>query len=83
MAASFVNSPEFISTYGTNLSNAAFLNLIYQNVLDRTSDQGGANYWLGQLNSGYSRSNLLASFAISEENYNSVHSLITDGIWFV
>lgn len=48
----------------------------------------GLNYWLSQaggvgLNGGYARSNLLASFAISDENYNSVSPLITDGIWFV
>lgn len=83
VAASFIASPEFIATYGTNLSNATFLNLVYQNVLDRTPDQGGSDYWLGQLNNGYARSNLLASFAISDENYNAVSPSIADGIWFV
>ena len=88
VAGSFIASPEFTSLYGTNLSNSAFLNLVYQNVLDRAPDADGLNYWLNQaggvgLNGGYERSNLLASFAISEENYNSVSPLITDGIWFV
>ena len=83
VAASFIASPEFVRTYGTNLSNAAFLNLVYQNVLDRLPDQSGSDYWMGQLNGGYARSNLLASFAISDENYNSVAPQITDGIWFV
>lgn len=46
------------------------------------------NYWLneaggGGLNGGYARSNLLASFAISDENFAAVQPLITDGIWFV
>jgi Ca2+-binding RTX toxin-like protein len=88
VAASFIASPEFINLYGTNLSNAAFVNLVYQNVLDRTPDADGLNYWLtlaggSGLNGGYARSNLLASFAISEENYNSVSPLISDGIFFV
>lgn len=88
VAASFIASPEFIGLYGTNLSNSAFLNLVYQNVLDRAPDQAGMDYWLNQaggmgLNGGYARSNLLASFAISDENYNSVSGLIADGIWFV
>lgn len=82
MAASFIASPEFIRLYGNNTSNAAFLNLVYQNVLDRAPDQGGSDYWLGSLNNGYSRANMLASFAISDENYNSVSPLISDGIWF-
>ncbi|MGK2959435.1 MAG: DUF4214 domain-containing protein [Acidimicrobiales bacterium] len=83
MAATFITSPEFIRLYGNNTSNAAFLNLVYQNVLDRAPDQGGSDYWLGQLNNGYSRANMLASFAISDENYNSVSPLISDGIFFV
>lgn len=83
VAASFIASPEFITKYGSNTSNTDFLNLIYQNVLDRAPDQAGSDYWLGQLNGGYARSNMLASFAISDENYNSVVPLISDGIFFV
>ncbi|HEX4890200.1 MAG TPA: DUF4214 domain-containing protein [Alphaproteobacteria bacterium] len=88
LAASFIASPEFIFKYGGNTSNAAFLTLVYQNVLDRTPDQAGMNYWLTEaggngLDGGYARSNLLASFAISNENVNAVNPLITDGIWFV
>ncbi|MGK2872966.1 MAG: DUF4214 domain-containing protein [Alphaproteobacteria bacterium] len=83
VAASFIASPEFTGKYGVNTGNAAFLNLVYQNVLDRAPDQAGNDYWLGHLNSGYSRANMLASFAVSDENYHSVSPLITDGIWFV
>lgn len=83
VAASFIASPEFVRLYGNTTSNAAFINLVYQNVLDRAPDQAGSDYWLGQLNSGYARSNMLASFAVSDENYNSVAPLIADGIWFV
>lgn len=88
VAASFMASPEFISLYGANLSNTAFLNQVYQNVLDRAPDQAGADYWMNHasgvgLSGGYARSNLLASFAISDENFNSRTPLIADGIWFV
>lgn len=86
VAASFIASPEFIRTYGANLDNAAFLNQVYLNVLDRLPDQQGYDYWLNSTNSGlnhgYARANLLASFAISDENYNAVSPLIADGIWF-
>jgi serralysin len=83
VAASFIASPEFIALNGVNTSNAQFVNLLYQNVLDRAPDTVGNNFWLGLLNSGYARSNMLASFAISEENVTGVAPLISDGIWFV
>ena len=83
MASSFIASPEFIAKYGSNTSNAAFVNLIYQNVLDRAPDPEGGAYWLDQLNSGFVRANMLASFAISGENYAIVRPFISDGIFFV
>ncbi|MEQ1890734.1 MAG: DUF4214 domain-containing protein [Alphaproteobacteria bacterium] len=83
VAASFIASAEFTSKYGSNFSNAAFVDLVYQNVLDRAPDTAGGDYWLGQLDSGLARSSMLASFAISDENYNSVRPLLNDGIFFV
>lgn len=82
VAASFIASPEFVAKYGGGASNTEFIELIYQNVLDRAPDQAGGDYWLGQLNEGYARSNMLASFAVSVENYNSVKPLIMDGIFY-
>ncbi|CAN0249906.1 unnamed protein product, partial [Phaeothamnion confervicola] len=83
VAASFIASEEFIRLNGANTSNAEFVNLLYQNVLHRAGDAGGFAYWLDELNNGGARSNMLASFAISDENYNAVVPLISDGIWFV
>lgn len=83
VAASFIASSEFIGLNGSNTSNAQFVNLLYQNVLDRAPDAAGLDFWLGQLDNGYARSNMLASFAISDENYNAVAPLISDGVWFV
>jgi len=83
VAASFIASTEFINLNGANTSNAQFVNLLYQNVLDRAPDAAGNAYWLGQLDSGFGRSNMLASFAISSENLTSVAPLISNGIFFV
>lgn len=83
MAASFIASPEFIAKYGSSISDALFVDLMYQNVLDRAPDPEGGAYWLGELNNGYSRFNMLASFAVSNENYATVRPLINDGIFFV
>lgn len=88
VAASFIASAEFTGRYGSAASNAAFVDMVYRNVLGRAPDAAGMNYWLTEaggsgLNGGYARSNLLASFAISDENYNAVSPIIADGIWFV
>lgn len=47
----FTYSPEFQQRYGS-LTNYQFIGLVYQNVLCRTPDSGGLNYWLDQLNAG-------------------------------
>jgi len=62
----FATSGEFQSRYGA-LDNGAFVDLIYQNVLNRAPDAAGRAYWVGQLDAkrktrgqvmvGYSESN--------------------------
>lgn len=49
-AQAFTESPEFTSTYGPSVSNGAFVNLLYQNILSRAPDQAGYNYWLNEIN---------------------------------
>ncbi len=43
--AGFVRSPEFQATYG-NLTDEAFVEMLYQNVLNRASDTGGKAVWV-------------------------------------
>jgi len=85
MANNFIISDEFKTTYGTpeSVTNNAFLNLIYQNVLDRAADGDGFTYWMNELNSGFAREAVLASFSESVENQANVAGAITDGIWYV
>jgi len=80
IAQSFINSPEFAATYGSNLSNAAFINALYSNVLHRAPDAGGQSYWLNALNSGASRAQVLTAFSESNENVANVATLIGHGI---
>lgn len=77
---SFVVSPEFISKYGANSSNAEFVGLLYEHVLHRPLDQPGFEYWNADLNSGISRGAVLASFAQSPENQAQTLPLIANGI---
>ena len=62
----FVNSAEFQETYGA-LGNAAFVNLLYQNVLGREADATGLNTWVAQLETGTSRAVVVRGFSESAE----------------
>jgi hypothetical protein len=66
IATSFTNSPEFIQDYGT-LSNNAFVQQLYQNVLGRPADTGGLQFWGNQLASGASRGAIVIGFSQSPE----------------
>lgn len=67
MSEFFVQSQEFIDTYGS-LSNAGYVALIYQNVLQRQQDPGGYSYWLNLLNTGrINRGQLMLLFSESQE----------------
>ena len=81
MALEFNSSPEFISLYGANNSNDDYLNLLYNNVLDRDGDAGGHAFWLGHLDAAtVTREKLLIDFSESIENKTNVIELIASGI---
>lgn len=66
VAATFAGSGEFERRYGT-LSDAAFVDRIYRNVLGRAADPNGRAYWIGRLRAGTSRGLLVAQFSQSGE----------------
>ena len=66
VAATFAGSNEFKNRYGS-LSDGAFVDRIYQNVLGRPADPSGRAYWIKKLRSGTSRGVLVAQFAQSGE----------------
>jgi len=83
VAASFVVSTEFQQLYGSNISDNAFLTALYSNVLHRTPDQAGFDYWNGQVSKGMTRADILASFSESTENQVQVVAKIQNGIDFI
>ncbi|MFZ6777672.1 DUF4214 domain-containing protein [Undibacterium sp. Ji83W] len=83
VAASFVISAEFKQLYGANISDNAFLTALYSNVLHRTPDQAGFDYWNGQVSKGMTRADILASFSESTENQVQVIAKIQNGIDFI
>ncbi|MGB3246586.1 MAG: DUF4214 domain-containing protein, partial [Sulfitobacter sp.] len=85
MAGFFMQSEEFAQRYGdpNTLSDRAFLDLLYANVLDRTSDQAGFDFWSAQQAAGLSRPEMLQYFSESVENYDNVAASIDMGIFYV
>jgi len=83
VANAFINSTEFVKSYGNNLSNSALVNALYTNILHRAPDAAGANYWLATLDkntSSNARADLLVNFSESAENIGNVATLIANGI---
>jgi hypothetical protein len=81
MAQYFSNSAEFRALYGPNISNAEYTDTLYTNVLGRSPDAGGYQYWNTQLNSGLSRGEMLLLFSDSDENVALIAPQIDGGIW--
>ncbi len=66
IAQFFTESPEFQTRYGS-LSDADFVDLIYQNVFGRLPDAGGRAFWINRLATDLTRGGLLLFFSESEE----------------
>lgn len=80
IASAYVSSSEFQQSYGS-LSNADFIQRIYQNVLDRAGDTNGVTYWTNVLNSGATRGQVVASFSESAEHIELFRPIIEAGLW--
>ncbi|MEZ5378393.1 MAG: DUF4214 domain-containing protein [Acidimicrobiales bacterium] len=66
IAESFAASTEFTTTYGAT-TDEQFLEIVYRNVLGRDYDQGGFQYWLGQLQTQLSRGGTVRWVAANDE----------------
>lgn len=85
VALNFLLSAEFQQTYGAPgaVSDATFVTLLYNNVLDRDPDAEGLAYWLADLERGLDRERVLASFSESAENQANLSAAVENGIWYV
>lgn len=83
VASGFINSAEFQSRYGSNPTNAQFVDLLYENVLNRDPDTAGYNAWMNGLATGLSREEALIGFSESLENKLALVGIVQDGIQFV
>ncbi|UOD49853.1 DUF4214 domain-containing protein [Orrella daihaiensis] len=79
-AAGFVSSAEFQATYGATVNDAAFIDLLYANVLDRAPDAEGFAYWQSKMADGMTREQVLIHFSESPENKLNVAQYVSQGI---
>ncbi len=81
VSQSFINSNEFVKRYGSNLTNEIFVEKLYINVLGRSYDQEGYNYWTGNLNNKIEeRWSVLWNISQSKENieiFNEINGFST------
>jgi hypothetical protein len=80
VADAFVSSPEFQNTYG-NVTDSAFVTLLYNNVLHRAPDPDGLSYWVGDLANGLSRSQVVLSFSEGGEDIANTAPAVQQGLW--
>lgn len=80
VAQSFVDSAEFRAIFYGDGSNGAFVKSLYNNVLDRTPDLEGFDFWTKALAAGASRADVLIGFSESPENHANTVGLIGGGI---
>lgn len=79
VAQSFINSAEFKNQYGSSLSDAVFVEKLYQNVLHRAGEQAGVAYWNKVLAEGTPRADVLAFFSEGTENQAAMLQVIGNG----
>lgn len=82
VANAFVSSDEFGTLYGDNCTDEDFVNLLYNNVLDRDAESTGYAYWMNALDTGLTRADVLVCFSESTENQTNVAELIGSGITY-
>ena len=80
MGSDMIQSHEFQSRFGSNLSVEEFVHSIYANVLDRAPDFSGYNFWVDAIYDGtVSRAEALVYISEDAENFNAVTPKIDDG----
>ena len=88
MAEAFLDSSEFDAKFGDDdmLPNAEFVEALYTNVLGRTPEQAGLQFWIKAVDAGMSHGAALIAFSESSENILNTSNLetikeVSPGFW--
>lgn len=87
LANDFVYSTEFNNLADINadgqVNNHEFVTHMYEGVFGREPDQGGYNYWMGELNSGASdQGDVLLNMTQSDEYIDQTFEVVNDYLFF-
>jgi hypothetical protein len=82
VADQFIGSDEFAARYGKNVSDRDFVGQLYRNILHRSPEQAGLDWWTNALGSGVTRAGALASFSDGSENRQLVLPALLAGFDF-
>ncbi|MEL6754182.1 MAG: DUF4214 domain-containing protein, partial [Pseudomonadota bacterium] len=74
VADGFVNSPQFKATFSDNLTNTEFVTLLYNNVLGRGPDAQGLARWVGELDGGATKAQVVLGFSQSPQFINDTNA---------
>lgn len=80
-ASQFIDSAEFVSLYGTGLSNTDFVQQLYLNVLGRPGEADGVTYWTSYLGGVGDRADALVNFTQLPEYVGLSQHYIDNGYW--
>lgn len=82
VSARFIDSAEFRSLYGTDVTDDQFLFKVYSNVLGRDPDESGYAWWLNEIktNPEKTRAKVLADFSESAENKAGLVGVTNGGV---
>ncbi|WP_166454813.1 DUF4214 domain-containing protein [Duganella aquatilis] len=83
ISADFIGSDEFQKMYGPAVTNSAFVNLLYNNILHRDGEKAGVDWWVANLKNGSSQAGVLYGFSDSAENKNNLAASVANGFDYV
>lgn len=83
VANGFLVSEEFQARYGASPTPEAYVQALYNNVLERDPDAEGYAYWQGTMANGMTEAEVLTHFSESAENKQATAAATADGMWFV
>ena len=82
IAEDIFTSPEFVASFGANLTTEDFLNRVYDNILNRAPDQEGFEFWRDAIDSGQvSESEAVVYISEDAENRENTIDLIGGGFF--
>ncbi len=83
LARQFLNADEYTDRYGPLPTNTEYVRDLYINVLGRLPDHEGNDFWVGAMEQGMGRDELLIQFAECIENVEKTDPFLDNGVWVI